>query len=108
MQLLPQPGGGYLASGDKYYIGNGNAAAIVSTFGRLPGGEYVFFSVDSQAPAFQLVKNITATQSYVAEFNLLDLPVAERNHLLTGAGLGALRDLALFVLRRETSLLCEL
>ena len=84
LQLVPRDGGGYLASGDKYYIGNGNAAAIVSTFGRLPGGEYVFFAVDSQAPAFQLVKNITATQSYVAEFNLLDLPVAEAEVISKG------------------------
>jgi acyl-CoA dehydrogenase len=84
MQLVPRDAGGYTASGDKYYIGNGNAAAIVSTFGRLPGGEYAFFAVDSQAPAFQLVKNITATQSYVAEFNLIAYPVAEAEVISKG------------------------
>ncbi len=85
MLLVPQGGGGYLARGDKYYIGNGNEAAIVSTFGRLPEtGEYVFFAVDSKTPAFQLVKNITATQSYVAEFNLNDYPIAEAEILSRG------------------------
>ena len=83
MQLQPQPGGGYLANGDKYYIGNGNEAAIVSTFGRQDGA-YVFFAVDSGHAAYKLVKNITATQSYVAEFNLLDLPVAEADVISKG------------------------
>ncbi len=85
MLLVPQPGGGYLARGDKYYIGNGNEAALVSTFGRLPeSGEYVFFAVNSKHENFQLVKNITATQSYVAEFNLDDYPITEADLLSRG------------------------
>ncbi len=85
MLLVPQPGGGYLARGDKYYIGNANEAAMVSTFGRLPEtGEYVFFTVDSQHPAFELEKNITATQSYVAAFNLKDYPITEAEVLSRG------------------------
>lgn len=85
MLLVPQSDGAYVARGDKYYIGNGNQAAMVSTFGRLPeSGEYVFFAVDSQHPRFELVKNITATQSYVAEFNLNDYPVAEADLLSRG------------------------
>ena len=85
MLLVPQQVGGYLARGDKYYIGNGNEAALVSTFGRMPdSGEYVFFTVDSQHERFELVKNITATQSYVAEFNLRDYPVAEGDLLSRG------------------------
>jgi len=57
----------------------------VSTFGRMEAtGEYVFFAVDSQAPAFQLVKNITASQSYVAEFNLQDYPVTEADIISRG------------------------
>jgi len=85
MLLVPQADGSYQARGDKYYIGNANAAAIVSTFGRLPDtGEYVFFAVDSQHPAFQLVKNITATQSYVAEFNLNDYPISAADILSRG------------------------
>ncbi len=85
MQLAPQADGTYLARGDKYYIGNANEAAVVSTFGRMEAtGEYVFFAVDSQAPAFQLVKNITASQSYVAEFNLQDYPVTEADIISRG------------------------
>ena len=85
MLLVPQPGGGYLARGDKYYIGNANEAAIVSTFGRLPDtGEYVFFAVDSQHPAFELVQNVTATQHYVAEFNLRDYPITDADILSRG------------------------
>ena len=85
MLLAPQADGTYRARGDKYYIGNANEAAVVSTFGRMEAtGEYVFFAVDSQAPAFQLVKNITASQSYVAEFNLQDYPVTEADIISRG------------------------
>ena len=85
MQLAPQPDGTYLARGDKYYIGNANEAAVISTFGRMEAtGEYVFFAVDSQRPDFQLVKNITASQSYVAEFNLQDYPITEADIISRG------------------------
>ena len=85
MLLVPAGKGSYLARGDKYYIGNGNEAAMVSTFGRLPdGGDYVFFVVNSKHEKYQLVKNITATQSYVAEFILNDYPVAEADILSRG------------------------
>jgi len=85
MLLIPAGEGRYLARGDKYYIGNGNEAAMVSTFGRLPdGGDYVFFVVNSKHEKYELVKNITATQSYVAEFVLHDYPVAEAELLSRG------------------------
>ncbi|MEI6207466.1 MAG: acyl-CoA dehydrogenase [Desulfuromonadales bacterium] len=85
MLLIPRGEGNYLAQGDKYYIGNGNEAAMVSVFGRKPdGGEYVFFVVNSKHEAYELVKNITATQSYVAEFVLHDYPVSESDILSTG------------------------
>jgi hypothetical protein len=49
MQLVPCGEGTYRAAGRKYYIGNGNRAAMISTFGKLAGsGLYVFFAVDSQ------------------------------------------------------------
>src|SRR6185436_18020156 len=67
MQLIPQENGNYIARGDKYYIGNANKAAIVSTFGRITGtSEYAFFAVDSQHKNYALVKNIVNSQSYVA------------------------------------------
>ncbi|GFO56408.1 acyl-CoA dehydrogenase [Geomonas sp. Red276] len=86
MELIPNGEGRYLARGDKYYIGNGNEAALVSTFGRIPGtGEYVFFAVDSKHEAYECVKNITATQSYVSEFILHDYPIAEADIISRGA-----------------------
>jgi acyl-CoA dehydrogenase len=85
MLLLPTGEGRYVARGDKYYIGNGNEAAMVSTFGRLPeNGGYVFFAVNSKHEKYELVKNITATQSYVAEFVLHDYPVVEADLLSKG------------------------
>ena len=35
MLLTPNGDGSYLANGEKYYIGNGNEARMVSTFGKL-------------------------------------------------------------------------
>jgi acyl-CoA dehydrogenase len=85
MLLVPQGDGSYLANGDKYYIGNGNEAAMVSTFGREPdGGDYAFFVVNSKHEKYELVKNITATQSYVAEFVLHDYPVPAADILSKG------------------------
>jgi acyl-CoA dehydrogenase len=85
MELVPAGEGRYLARGDKYYIGNGNEAALLSVFGKVAGtGEYVFFAVDPKRPGFRLVKNVVASQSYVAEFVLEDYPVAEADLLLRG------------------------
>ena len=85
MILTPQPGGGYLASGEKYYIGNGNKAAILSTFGKIAGtDDYVFFAVDTQHPRYRLVKNVVASQSYVSEYSLAEYPVAEGDILSRG------------------------
>ncbi|MDD2900283.1 MAG: acyl-CoA dehydrogenase [Desulfuromonadaceae bacterium] len=85
MLLVPAGDGSYLANGDKYYIGNGNEAAMVSVFGREPdGGDYAFFVVNSKNEKYELVKNITATQSYVAEFVLHDYPVTEADILSKG------------------------
>jgi len=85
MTLVPQPGGGFRARGSKYYIGNGNEAALVSVFGRIEGtGEYVFFTVSPKDPTYELVKNVVASQSYVAELRLHDTPVAESDLLLRG------------------------
>ncbi len=86
MALSPQSDGGYLANGRKYYIGNANQAALVSTFGRVSGSDdYVFFAVESQHPHFELVQNLINVQSYVAEFALHDYPVGEDAILSRGA-----------------------
>jgi len=85
MRLVPQADGSYLASGSKYYIGNGNEAALVSVFGKNPQtGEYVFFVVDSQHEKYECVKNTVNAQNYVAEFRLHDYPISEQDILSTG------------------------
>jgi len=85
MQLAPAATGGYLARGDKYYIGNGNEAALLSVFGKVSGtGEYAFFAVDPSRSEYRLVKNVIASQMYVAEFVLDDYPVGEEDVLLRG------------------------
>ncbi len=92
MVLTPDPEveGGYRANGGKYYIGNGNEAAMVSVFGRVEGIEgpdaYVFFAADSQHPSYELVRNVVASQNYVSQFELRDYPVAPDDILHTGPG----------------------
>jgi acyl-CoA dehydrogenase len=75
--------GRYVANGRKYYIGNGNKASIVSTFGRL-GEDYVFFAADPKHENYELVKNVVASQNYVSEFALNDYPVTEADILHKG------------------------
>lgn len=88
MTLHPQPDGTYLARGEKYYIGNGNCAALVSTFGKIAGsGEYVFFVVKTDHPKYECVKKIDTSgvrQAYVAHFALHDYPITEAEILSRG------------------------
>jgi len=85
MVLTPDGKGGWLANGRKYYIGNGNEAAIVSTFGRFAeGDEYVFFAADPKHPDYHLIQNVCASQNYVSEFELRDYPVGEADLLHRG------------------------
>ena len=83
--VLTPDGDGWRANGRKYYIGNGNEAAIVSTFGRFADSdEYVFFAADPRRPNYHLVKNVVASQNYVSEFELRDYPVAEADIMHRG------------------------
>lgn len=85
MTLIPAGDGRYKAQGSKYYIGNGNKAALVSTFGKMSEPkEYVFFVVDSQHEQYECVKNVIHSQNYVAEYRLNDYPVTEGDVLAKG------------------------
>ncbi|QDQ15744.1 acyl-CoA dehydrogenase family protein [Streptomyces spectabilis] len=88
MLLEPDGDGGFRASGSKYYIGNGNAAGLVSVFGRRTDVEgpdgYVFFAADSRHEAYHLVKNVVDSSKYVSEFRLDDYPVRAEDILHTG------------------------
>jgi alkylation response protein AidB-like acyl-CoA dehydrogenase len=91
--VLTQDGTGWRASGEKYYIGNGNCAARVSVFGRVqrpegpsanPADDYLFFLADPKHPGYTLVQNVVHGQMYVAEFRLTDYPVTPADVLHTG------------------------
>lgn len=83
--LTPNGPGKYLANGRKYYIGNGNKAALVSTFGKISdSGEYTFFVVSSSHPNYKLVKNVVNSQNYVSEYELKDYPVTDDDILAIG------------------------
>ena len=83
MKLTPQSNGSYIANGDKYYIGNGNIASYVSTFGKMSDtGSFVFFAVKSNHPNYKLVQNVVNSQKYVAEFALKDYPVEDKQIIL--------------------------
>ena len=85
MMLVPQADGTYLARGDKYYIGNGNEAALVSTFAKIAGsGDYVFFVVDSKHPNYACIRNLVNEQNYVAEYALHDYPITKADILEIG------------------------
>ncbi|HET7667469.1 MAG TPA: acyl-CoA dehydrogenase family protein, partial [Mycobacterium sp.] len=78
----------YRATGEKYYIGNGNVASMVSVFGRrgdIQGQDaYIFFAVDSQHENYHLIDNVVHMQIYVSTFRLEDYPVREEDILHTG------------------------
>ena len=93
VRLEPQPDGSYLANGSKYYIGNANKAALLSTLGKiLPRGvestdryaDFAFFVNKTQHDGYILVKNVVNSQSYVAEYRFEDYPVTEGEILSRG------------------------
>ncbi|OMC55924.1 acyl-CoA dehydrogenase [Mycobacterium sp. IS-836] len=78
---------GWVANGEKYYIGNANVARMVSTFGKIDGSdEYVFFAADSQHDRYDLIKNVVNSQNFVANYALRDYPVTAADILHRGPG----------------------
>jgi len=85
MRLDPAGDGSWLGNGRKYYIGNGNEAAITSMFGKMAdSGEFVFFATDSGHPAYECVQNTVNEPNYVAEIALHDYPVTSAEIMETG------------------------
>ncbi len=89
MVLTPNvDGSGWTASGEKYYIGNGNEAGIVSVFGRVEGIDgpegYIFFAADPERDEYELIRNVVNSQNYVSQFRLNDYVVTEEDVLHTG------------------------
>ncbi len=86
MTLTPLVNAGYQAKGRKYYIGNGNKAALVSTFGkRTDNNEYVFFAVESQHKNYKCIQNVVRSQNFVSEYELQNYPVTEADILSQGS-----------------------
>ncbi|OBJ87760.1 acyl-CoA dehydrogenase family protein [Mycobacterium sp. 1245852.3] len=84
MNLTPSEAG-WVANGEKYYIGNANVARMVSTFGKFDDtDEYVFFAADSQHERYRLIKNVVNSQNFVANYALRDYPVTEADILHRG------------------------
>ena len=87
MMLTPLGEGSYVADGGKYYIGNGNEAALLSTFGKnSETDDYVWFAVKTKDDHFELVKNIVNSQMFVAEYALSGYPISDDEILSSGQG----------------------
>jgi len=85
MMLTDLGGERYVADGGKYYIGNANEAALVSTFGKdSETGDYVFFAVDPRHDNYECVQNVVNSQKYVAEYVLHSYPITPADILSTG------------------------
>src|SRR5438309_175189 len=88
MILTPDGDRGFRASGEKYYIGNGNVAGMVSVFSRrtdIDGADgYVWFVADSAHENYELIGNVVHGQMFVSNFRLNDYPVHEEDILCTG------------------------
>ncbi|MFZ1983329.1 MAG: acyl-CoA dehydrogenase family protein [Desulfatitalea sp.] len=85
MALTPLGEGKYVADGGKYYIGNGNEAALLSTFAKnSETDEYVFFVVETKHPNYECVQNVVNSQMYVAEYALHGYPITDAQILSTG------------------------
>ena len=75
-----------MANGEKYYIGNGNEAEMVSTLGKVKDGtdDYTFFATNYRHKAYELKKNVISHQEYVSNFALHDYPITEDDILSRG------------------------
>ena len=84
--LTPVGEGAWTANGEKYYIGNGNEAEMVSTLGRIKDGsdDYAFFVTNYRHKAYELKKNVISHQEYVSNFALHDYPIGSEDLLSRG------------------------
>ncbi|RJR26061.1 MAG: acyl-CoA dehydrogenase [Desulfobacteraceae bacterium] len=84
--LTPKGEGRWEANGEKYYIGNGNEAEMVSTLGKVKDGsdDFVFFVTNYRHKAYELKKNVISHQEYVSNFALHDYPITEEDILSRG------------------------
>ena len=86
--LKPAGDGSWVANGEKYYIGNGNEAEMVSTMGKIDDGtgDYTFFVTNYRHKSYELKKNVISHQEYVSNFALHDYPITGEDMLSRGSG----------------------
>lgn len=85
MLLTDKGNGQYVGNGQKYYIGNGNEAAITSMFGKVAGtDDYVFFATESRHPAYTCVKNTVNEQIHVSELAIRNYPITDADIMERG------------------------
>ncbi|WOO88080.1 acyl-CoA dehydrogenase [Mollicutes bacterium LVI A0039] len=79
---------GYVANGNKYYIGNAHIAPKVSTLGKnAETGEWAYWVVDSRHPNYRYDKEIetpSISMARVGEYSMIEYPLTEKDILTTG------------------------
>jgi len=84
MKLIPQGDGTYRANGRKYYIGNANKAALVSTLGKMGDSGILSLRGGDDPREIRVREEHRHVQSYVAEYALHDYPIYESDILSKG------------------------
>jgi len=95
--LTPAPAGGWFADGSKYYIGNANAASIVSILAKKGGPEasgssrrmpFVFVAIrPGEAPAYRAVRKIRTLgirSAFVGELEVKGHPLPDGDVISQG------------------------
>ncbi len=81
-------GDGYIANGNKYYIGNAHIAPKVTTLGKnIETNEWCFWVVDSRNRHYNYVKDIetpSINQARVGEYEMIEYPLTKDDILTTG------------------------
>jgi len=80
--------GGYVANGNKYYIGNAHMASKVTTLGKnTETNEWVYWVVDSRHRNYNYVKDIvlpTLGIARVGEYEMIEYPLEQKDILKVG------------------------
>lgn len=79
---------GYIANGNKYYIGNAHIAPKITTLGKnVDTGEWAYWVVDSRHPNYRYDKEIetpSISLARVGEYSMIEYPLTEDDIVSTG------------------------
>lgn len=86
--ISPDGKGGYVANGNKYYIGNAQIASKVATLGKnTQTGQWALWVVDSRDRHYNYVKDIDTPifgVARVGEYEMIEYPITDRDILKQG------------------------